>query len=95
MEGLLEPLDVNHILGDFKSFSLCLNGEFTKINNNIYTFPLLLVQQSKVQCQYNMFMVLQNFTFPVNPLPTPPPSNSPILIKQLLLVCDVAFITDG
>lgn len=30
MQGLLEPLDGNHVLGDFESLSLRLDGKLTK-----------------------------------------------------------------
>ncbi len=31
MQGLLEPLDVDHILGEFESLALGLNGELTAL----------------------------------------------------------------
>lgn len=31
MQGLLEPLDINHVLGEFKSLALSLNGELTAV----------------------------------------------------------------
>ncbi len=43
MQGLLEPLDVDHVLGEFESLALSLNGELTDWEENQWMNRVTLV----------------------------------------------------
>lgn len=81
MQSLLESLHTDHVLCEFESLSLCLDGELSVEKKIILLTVPEIKPQPVIRCP-NLYLYDSRY-------------HSPSIIKELLLFCNVAFITHG